>query len=53
MGAWLSAISPRARSALLGAEVVRARGLFRPESVQRLIARPRANRVDGTDRILR
>ena len=52
MGAWLKGDLAPVLRGVLGAESVRARGLFRPESVQRLIRDHEANRVDGTDRIL-
>ena len=52
MGAWLKRDLAPVLHGLLGPEAVRARGLFRPESVQRLIGDHDANRVDGTDRLL-
>jgi asparagine synthase (glutamine-hydrolysing) len=52
MGAWLKRDLAPVLRGLLSADAVRARGLFRPESVQRLIRDHDANRVDGTDRLL-
>ncbi len=52
MGAWLKRDLAPVLRGVLAPEVVRARGLFRPESVQRLIRDHDANRVDGTDRLL-
>jgi asparagine synthase (glutamine-hydrolysing) len=52
MGAWLKRDLAPVLRGVLAPDVVRARGLFRPESVQRLIADHDANRLDGTDRIL-
>ena len=52
MGAWLKRDLSAVLRALLCPESVRARGLFRTEAVERLIADHDANRLDGTDRIL-
>jgi asparagine synthase (glutamine-hydrolysing) len=52
MGAWLKRDLAAVLHRVLGPDSVRARGLFRPESIQRLIRDHEANRVDGTDRIL-
>jgi len=52
MGAWLKRDLAPVLRGLLSADAVRARGLFRLESVDRLIRDHDANRVDGTDRIL-
>jgi asparagine synthase (glutamine-hydrolysing) len=52
MGAWLKAeLFPLVES-LLSREAIEARGLLRHEPVRRLIEDHRANRVDGTDRLL-
>ena len=52
MGAWLKRDLAPVLRGVLGPEAVRARGLFRPESVQQPHRDHDANRVDGTDRIL-
>ncbi len=52
MGAWLKRDLAPVLRGVLSPDAVRARGLFRPESVARLIADHDANRVDGTDRLL-
>ena len=52
MGAWLKRDLAPVLHGVLGPEAVRSRGLFRPETVQRLIRDHDGNRVDGTDRIL-
>jgi asparagine synthase (glutamine-hydrolysing) len=52
MGAWLKRdLAPMLASVLSPASVA-ARGLFRPQPVQRLIAQHQSNRIDGTDRLL-
>ncbi len=52
MGAWLKGeLAPLLRR-LLAPEVVRARGLFRVDAVERLLAEHQANRIDGTDPLL-
>jgi asparagine synthase (glutamine-hydrolysing) len=52
MGAWMkSELLPLVES-LLSRKAVEARGLLRYEPVRRLIDDHRANRLDGTDRIL-
>jgi asparagine synthase (glutamine-hydrolysing) len=52
MGAWLKReLAPLLRQ-LLAPEVVRARGLFRPEVVTTLMADHESNRIDGTDALL-
>jgi asparagine synthase (glutamine-hydrolysing) len=52
MGAWLKdGLAPLVRR-LLSEAVVDARGLFRFEEVQNLIAAHDSNRIDGTDRLL-
>jgi asparagine synthase (glutamine-hydrolysing) len=52
MGAWLRRdLAPMMREVLSPASVA-ARGLFRPQAVQRLIGEHDARRVDGTDRLL-
>ncbi|MDZ5459407.1 asparagine synthase (glutamine-hydrolyzing) [Azohydromonas lata] len=49
MGAWLKHELAPVLARLLGADVVRARGLFEPRVVSRLVADHQANRMDGTD----
>ena len=52
MGAWLKReLAPLLRG-LLAPEVLRARGLFQPAVVDRLVADHQANRIDGTDALL-
>ena len=52
MGAWLKGeLAPMLRH-LLAPEVVRARGLFNPPVIERLMADHRAARIDGTDALL-
>ena len=52
MGAWLKGeLAPMLRR-LLAPEVVRARGLFNPPVIERLMADHRAARIDGTDALL-
>jgi asparagine synthase (glutamine-hydrolysing) len=52
MGAWLKReLAPVLRDVLSPSSLA-ARGLFRPQAVQRLIADHQANRIDGTDRLL-
>jgi asparagine synthase (glutamine-hydrolysing) len=52
MGAWLKReLAPMLRR-LLAPDVVRARGLFRPEVVNTLMADHESNRIDGTDALL-
>jgi asparagine synthase (glutamine-hydrolysing) len=52
MGAWLKRDLAPMLTQVLSPASMAARGLFRPGPVQRLIAQHRANRVDGTDRLL-
>ncbi len=52
MGAWLKReLAPLLRG-VLAPDVVRNRGLFRPEVVDRLIKDHEANRIDGTDTLI-
>ena len=52
MGAWLKGeLAPMLRR-LLAPEVVRARGLFNPPVIDRLMADHRSARIDGTDALL-
>ena len=52
MGAWLKGdLAPLVRE-LLSPASIEVRGLFRPPEVAALIAAHRANRLDGTDRLL-
>jgi asparagine synthase (glutamine-hydrolysing) len=52
MGAWMQgALAPLLSNALSAAAIER-RGVLRAQPVQRLIAAHRANRIDGTDRLL-
>jgi asparagine synthase (glutamine-hydrolysing) len=52
MGAWLKReLAPLLRR-LLAPAVLRERGLFRVEAVERLLAEHQANRIDGTDALL-
>ena len=52
MGAWLKReLAPMLRR-LLAPEVVRARGLFNPPVIDRLMADHQAARIDGTDALL-
>ena len=52
MGAWLKHdLAPMLRSVLSPASLA-ARGLVRPQVVQKLIADHESNRIDGTDRLL-
>jgi asparagine synthase (glutamine-hydrolysing) len=52
MGAWLKGdLAPLMRE-LLSPASIEVRGLFRPPEVAALIAAHRANRLDGTDRLL-
>ena len=52
MGAWLKKeLAPLLRR-LLAPEVVRARGLFHVDAVDRLLAEHQSNRIDGTDPLL-
>jgi asparagine synthase (glutamine-hydrolysing) len=52
MGAWLKGdLAPLMRE-LLSPASIEVRGLFRPPEVAALIAAHRANRMDGTDRLL-
>jgi asparagine synthase (glutamine-hydrolysing) len=52
MGAWLKReLAPLLRR-LLSSEVVKARGLFRVNVVDKLISDHEANRIDGTDTLL-
>jgi len=52
MGAWLKRELAPVMRALLSPETVRARGLFRPEAVKRLMADHAANRSDRTDALV-
>jgi asparagine synthase (glutamine-hydrolysing) len=52
MGAWLKRDLAPMLAAVLSPASIAARGLFRAQPVQRLIAAHQANRVDGTDRLL-
>jgi asparagine synthase (glutamine-hydrolysing) len=52
MGAWLKRDLAPMLASVLSSSSLEARGLFRPPVVHRLIADHRANRIDGTDRIL-
>lgn len=52
MGAWLKRELAPLLQRLLAPEVVRARGLFRPEVVSALVADHAAQRIDGTDALL-
>ena len=52
MGAWLKAELSELLDAALSRESIESRGLFHFEPVRRLIDDHRANRVDGTDRLL-
>jgi asparagine synthase (glutamine-hydrolysing) len=52
MGAWLKHdLAPMLRSVLSPSSLA-ARGLVRPQVVQKLIADHESNRIDGTDRLL-
>ncbi len=52
MGAWMKRdLAPMLRG-VLSPRSIAARGLFRPQVVQKLIADHDANRLDGTDRLL-
>jgi asparagine synthase (glutamine-hydrolysing) len=52
MGAWLKGeLAPLVRG-LLSHSVVKSRGLFHFPAVQELVASHKANRIDGTDRLL-
>lgn len=52
MGAWLKRELAPVMRALLSPETVRARGLFRPEAVEQLMAAHAANRSDRTDALV-
>lgn len=52
MGAWLKAELAPLLQRLLSPEVLRARGVFRPEAVGRLVADHQSRRIDGTDPLL-
>jgi len=52
MGAWLKQELAPLLQRLLAPEVIRARGLFRPEIVAGLVADHAAQRIDGTDALL-
>ncbi len=52
MGAWLKRELAPVLHRLLGADVVRDRGLFDPAVVARLVADHEAARIDGTDALL-
>ncbi len=52
MGAWLKHELAPVLARLLAPEVVRARGLFEPRVVSRLVAEHQANRIDGTDALI-
>lgn len=52
MGAWLKCeLAPLLRR-LLSPDVLRERGLFRVDAVERLLGDHQANRIDGTDPLL-
>jgi len=52
MGAWLKRDLKPMRAAMLGAQAVNARGLFRADTIAALMQDHDAGRVDGTDRLL-
>ncbi len=52
MGAWLKRQLAPVLDELLSEEAVRARGIFDPQAVRRLITDHEASRTDGTDRLL-
>lgn len=52
MGAWLKGELAPLVNALLSADVVRSRGLFRHAEIARLISAHASSRIDGTDRLL-
>jgi len=52
MGAWLKGALAEMLDGALSERALRARGLLRHEPVAELIAAHRANRVDGTDKLL-
>ncbi len=52
MGAWLKGPLSEILASALSRESLEARGLLNPEPVARLIEDHRANRVDGTDKLL-
>ena len=52
MGAWLKRELAPSLRALLAPDVVRARGLFDVDAVDRLVAEHQSNRIDGTDALL-
>ena len=52
MGAWLKGALADMLDGALSERALRARGLLRHEPVAQLIADHRANRVDGTDKLL-
>jgi asparagine synthase (glutamine-hydrolysing) len=52
MGAWLKGELAEMLGSALSRESIEARGLFHHAPVAQLIADHRANRVDGTDRLL-
>jgi asparagine synthase (glutamine-hydrolysing) len=52
MGAWLKGDLAPLMSDLLSKDAIEARGWFRHEQVTQLVAAHRANRIDGTDRLL-
>ncbi len=52
MGAWLKGELAPMLQRLLAPEVVRARGLFHPPVIERLMADHRSARIDGTDALL-
>ena len=52
MGAWMKGALSEMLAGALSRESVQARGLLDHEPIARLIAEHRANRVDGTDKLL-
>jgi asparagine synthase (glutamine-hydrolysing) len=52
MGAWLKGALAPLVATTLSRSAIEARGLLRPQPVEQLIAAHRANRIDGTDRLL-
>jgi len=52
MGAWLKGELAPLQANLLSESSVRARGLFEPEQVTKLVRAHESNRIDGTDRLL-
>ena len=52
MGAWLKRELAPVLRRLLAPDAIRARGLFRPDVVGKLMSDHEANRIDGTDALL-